>query len=362
MWLGSVEEPAIAVLEGVTARGTVSFQKIEKDVRNVAAMLPGKGPHAGEYVVIGAHYDHLGRGGPGSLAPMSKAIHHGADDNASGTTAMLELADHYAHAGPQARTLVFVAFTGEEEGLIGSAYFVSHPLIPLDKVVAMLNLDMVGRVRDEKLSVGGTGTAKSFEKMVEEAAKDSPLKLQSFGKGGLGPSDHTSFATKKIPVLFFFSGLHADYHRPTDTADKVNFEGMRQVVDLSVKVVDAMTKMPSAAAAHPHHPGGMMGMGSGTSTGSASGGTKVTLGVVPDYSDESVKGVRITGTSPGSPADKAGLRGGDTLVKYNGENLDSLMDLFNALAKAKPGEKVHLTVQREGKTVETDAVLVERKG
>jgi hypothetical protein len=229
---------------------------------------------------------------------------------------------------------------------------------------------MVGRVRDNKLSIGGTGTARSFEKMLEAADQASPLQIRSFGKGGLGPSDHTSFATKRIPVLFFFSGLHADYHRPTDTADKVNYEGLGHVVDLGVKVVDAMATMPREeyvgtfdSSSSGGHSGSGSGTGTGTGTGSASGGIRVTLGIVPVYGDdEDVKGVKISGTSAGSPAEKAGLRDGDTIVGWNDKPLNNLVEMTELLGKGKPGDKVRLKVQRDGKPVEMEATLVERKG
>jgi hypothetical protein len=242
--------------------------------------------------------------------------------------------------------------------LIGSAYFVSHPPIPLEKVAAMLNIDMVGRLRDETLDVGGSGTAPSLERILKEADAGSPIKIKDIGKGGRGPSDHMSFAMKKIPVLFFFTGLHADYHRPTDTVDKINFNGMNEIVELSARVIRKFVTMPkeqyvSAADAQ------SMTMGMGSSSG---GGSRVTLGVVPSYGDESgVKGVRITGTSPGSPAEAAGLKDGDIIVGFNDKSLDSLMDLSNVLAAGKPGDQVKLKVLRDGKEIAMSATLAERK-
>jgi Peptidase family M28/PDZ domain/PA domain len=350
-------KPASVVLEGVKLSGSVVIHREEKRVKNVVAVLPGKGEHADEYVVIGSHYDHLGWGGFGSLSPGTHAIHHGADDNASGTATMLALADHFAHAGPQARTLVFIAFTAEEEGLIGSQHFVSHPPIPLEKVAAMLNLDMVGRVRNNQLYVGGAGTAPGFDAILKQANDGSPLVLKTFGRGGYGPSDHMSFAQKKVPVMFLFSGMHMDYHRPTDTADKVNYDGMKEVAEFATKVADSMIAMPKEKYVDASDTtGGMMGPGHGT-------GSSVTLGVVPDYSEtDTTKGVRITGTVPGSPAEKAGLKDGDVLVRFGNDKIDTLYDLTDSLSKAKPGDKVKLGVVREKKTVELDATLVERKG
>lgn len=286
-------------------------------------------------------------------------IHHGADDNASGATAVLLLADHFAHAGPQARTLIFVTFTAEEEGLIGSAWFVAHPPAPMNKIAAMLNLDMVGRVHDESIAVGGTGTAPSLEKIVTDADQGLALKLtpngiMTGGKGGIGPSDHMSFAMKKVPVLFFFSGMHMDYHRPTDTADKVNFEGLNQVVELSDRVVEALAKMPREAYVATYDVGGRGGGGGG--------GHNATLGLIPSYGDASPSpGVKISGTVEGSPASRAGLQGGDVIIKWNSDKTETLEGLSDLLAKAKPGDKVHLVVLRDGKDIEFDAVLAERK-
>lgn len=357
--------PASTSLKDVAVSGKVALQRKTRELKNVIGYLPGAGPHADEYVVIGAHYDHLGRGGPGSLAFNSHAIHHGADDNASGTAAVMELAREfgrgYARGERWPRSIVFICFTAEEEGLIGSAHFVNHPPIPLNKIAAMLNLDMVGRLRKEELLVGGAGTAPSLQHLLDQSDAGLALKLKDSGKGGLGPSDHMSFAIKKVPVLFFFTGLHADYHRPTDTSDKINFDGMEQVVDFSKRLIVAMTNMPkeqyvSAADAHSMS----MGFGVGSSPG---GERRATLGVVPSYGEEepNLKGVKITGTTDGSPAAKAGLKENDVLVAFNGKTLDNLMDLSTALAESNPGDKVKLKVLRDGKEIIIEATLAERK-
>lgn len=354
--------PKSLALKNSKISGKVAVKRTIRQLKNVIACLPGSGPHADEYVIVGGHYDHLGHGGFGSLSPKSREIHHGADDNGSGTAAVLELAQEYggrARAGNlPPRTIVFVAFTAEEEGLIGSAHFVSHPPLPLDKVVAMVNLDMVGRLREETLYIGGSGTAPSLERILAEADHGSPIKIKDIGKGGRGPSDHMSFAMKKIPVLFFFTGLHGDYHRPTDKIEKINFNGMADVVEFTTRVIDGIAAMPKeqyVASADAHS----MSMGMGTSAG---GGNRASLGVVPAYGDETgVKGVRITGTSPGSPAETAGLKEGDVLIGFNGKALDNLMDLSNALGAAKPGDKVKLKIVRDNKEVGVEATLAERK-
>lgn len=339
---------------------TVAFARTQKKVRNVVALLPGKGAHADEYVVVGAHYDHLGHGGPGSLAPWSHGIHHGADDNASGTTAMLALADRFAHLGPQPRSIVFIAFTAEEEGLLGSAHFVNNCPIATGKIVSMLNLDMVGRVRDEMLLIGGEGTAENFPGMVKQADEGLPLKLGQFGKGGIGPSDHTSFALKKIPVLFFFSGMHMDYHRPTDTADKINFEGMKQVVELGERIVEAMTTMPREQYVSKYDGSGLPGLMM-KATGAAV--KRASLGAIPDYAqgEDATEGMRIGGIVPGSPADKLGLKQGDLIVRFNGAAIGNMMEYTAALDKAKPGQTVQLKILRDKHPIELDATLVTRK-
>jgi hypothetical protein len=349
-------KPASFALRDVSVKATVAIERKKVTVRNVLAMLPGT-TNAGEYVVIGAHYDHLGRGGPGSLAPNADEIHNGADDNASGTTTVMALAEKIAKAGPLQRSIVFVLFAGEEQGLLGSDYFVDHPPIPLDKIAAMLNLDMVGRVRNEVLYHGGSGTAANFDAILAAADKASPLELKNMGKGGRGPSDHQSFAMHNIPVIFFFSGMHPDYHRPTDDADKINYQGIAEVVDLGFDVVKALSAMPrqeyvSTFDAQPLALGG---------TGSR--GSRVTLGVVPDYgTDESTTGVRITGTTPKSPADQAGLKDGDVIVQMNEKKIDNLIDLTEFLNAAKVGDHVTVGIERGGEHLDLHASLAERRG
>jgi hypothetical protein len=222
----------------------------------------------------------------------------------------------------------------------------------------MINLDMVGRVRNETIFVGGGGTAPSFEKIVEDADKASPLVVKSYGKGGMGPSDHMTFATKRIPVLFFHSGTHVDYHRPTDDSDKINYPGIKEVVDLAAGVTDKLLTLPREQYVESADAHSMFGGGPGQGPG---GGTsfKASLGVIPDYAAEDVKGVRINGTSPGSPADKAGLKDGDVLTQWDGHKMDSVYDLTDELTKAKPGQKVKISVLRGPDTLEVEATLAE---
>jgi Zn-dependent M28 family amino/carboxypeptidase len=357
-------KPASAELDAVTVAGQIHLQRNTKPAKNVMAMLPGRGPNASEFVVVGAHYDHLGRGGmmghaiPGATTRSTTApasgpapIFNGADDNASGVTAMLAIAEKLSRQGPQSRSILFVAFSGEEMGLLGSAHFVKEPPIALDRIVAMLNLDMVGRVRDEKLLVGGGGTAAAFKSILHDADVHSPLEIQSIGDSGIGPSDHTSFAVKKIPVLFFFTGTHPDYHRPTDDAERINYVGLQQVIDLSVDVVKAMTRMP-------RQPYNSAADKDAIKIPGQSSGARVTLGVIPDYgTDVTSGGVKISGTVPDSPAAAAGLKENDLLVGFGARKIESLMDLTEALAVSKPDEVVKLKVIRNGKPIELQATL-----
>lgn len=351
--------PQSRPLAGVHIRGKPVMVRSEVPVKNVAALLPGKKDD--EFVVVGAHYDHLGRGAfGGSLAVGSQDVHNGADDNASGTSALLELARRLAQGPKPERSILFVAFTGEEEGLFGSRHFVENPPVPTDRMAAMLNLDMVGRIRNQKLFVGGSGTNGVFEPMLKRLDEQSPLELSYIGRGGLGPSDHASFAGKKIPVLFFFSGMHSDYHRPTDDPGKINYEGVAQVVDLSDAVVAELTTMPRGdyIAKFDGEPA-LLGM-QGQQSRRGEGG-RAALGVIPDYgTDESTKGVRITGTAENSAARDAGLKEGDVIIEAGPMAISSLYDLTEFLGRSKPGEKAKVVVLRDGQRVEFDVTLGER--
>jgi hypothetical protein len=353
-------KPRSLVLPGVTISGVVDAEHKTYHLRNVMACLPGVGPQADQYVVTGAHYDHLGRGRLGHQLGPPGSIYPGADDNASGTATILELASRYAHSSPRPRTIVFICFSAEEEGLIGSEYFVNHPPIPLDKIIAMVNFDMVGRLRDHLLYMGGQGTAADLEEIVSVAKSASDLTLKSIGRGGLGPSDHMSFAQKRIPVLFFFSGIHSDYHRPTDTYDKINYDGIDDVAGFAVNVIDALCRMPQepyivAADKDSFNLFGTASMFGGSSR-------RARLGVVPDYgSVDSKNGAMISGTMPDTPAAAAGLVQGDIIVQFGEKPVTNLMDLTQALDQAQPGDKVTLKIIRGGKPIDVNVILTERK-
>lgn len=367
-------------LKDSRAEGKVVYKWSHFELKNVSAMLPGRGRFKDQVIVIGAHYDHLGFGEPGSLPMHANKMHPGADDNGSGTAALLELARLLKQAGPHSRSILFIAFAGEEQGLLGSKYWVDHPSVPLEKIVAMVNLDMVGRVSNDNVIIGGSATATEFEPILRDIDAGTPLKFmfKSDWANGLAPSDITSFVLKRIPSIFFFTGVHPDYHRPTDTAEKINYKSMAQLVDAAGKLVGRMSEMETIPWANPPmKPGGGIlsttrpstRPGTGPATSPANddpdrgllrpGGAS--LGVVPDYGAESPDGVKISGTSPGSAAEKAGLKPNDIITHWDDQKLDNLEDLMKCLNGATPGTPVKLKVIRDGKTITIEAVPTERQ-
>lgn len=323
-----------------------------RSAKNVIGILPGQGRLAGQAVVVGAHYDHLGRGGFGSLEPESTGVvHNGADDNASGTAALLELARKLA-TGPDSprRTVVFVAFSGEELGLLGSAYYVQHPAIPIESTYAMINFDMVGRMRDRRVTVFGTETAREFPSLLDSLARLTGLELVGSGDG-FGRSDQTSFFAANIPVLHFFTGVHQDYHRTTDDVDKIDVDGLARIAELGALVARALATREGPLT---FVPGERQPVISGSGYGAY-------LGTVPDMT-ESPGGVRLSGVRAGSPAEQAGLRPGDILVGLGNYQIADLYDMTNALRAYQPGDTVTLRVIRDGKPIELEAVLGRRGG
>lgn len=365
------QTPASALLPSATISGAVELIRDESSVRNVVAYLPGTGPNANEYVVVGAHYDHIGRGGFGSMAGSGQ-IHNGADDNASGTTALIQLAENLALAGRQNRSVIFVAFTLEESGLIGSRNFVNKSPVPLNSIVAMLNLDMVGRVTNEHVYVGGSGTADAFASILSEIDVLSPIEIHDMGKGGRGPSDHMNFSTKKIPVLFFFSGMHPDYHAPGDDAEKVNFKGIAQVVDLSFNLVQRLCQMPRQTYVDKYDSNGPdvnVLAGEEPRRQAAPEAREMIepdrprLGIVPDYTSAgSSEGVLISGVSDNTTAQAAGLKGGDIITQLNSTRIKTLEDIVEFINQAKVGDKVAIGVLREGKPMILESIMRGRPG
>ncbi len=315
--------------------------KIDYDTtHNVAALVRGQNAAAEEYIVIGAHYDHLGYGGPGSgsRAIDTLAIHNGADDNASGVAAMLEIAEYFATLPqkPQ-RSLLFLAFGAEEMGLLGSKFFVDNPLLSMDDLRLMINLDMVGRLDESKgLTVGGTGTSTVLDSLVKEGAAELALEVSTQDEGS-GPSDHASFYGKDKPVLFFFSGTHQDYHKPSDDADKINYTGIQKIAGL---VTDIALDQAVSRKALAFQEAGPRERTMRTSF-------KVTFGVMPDYASD-VDGMRLDDVRKDGPAGKAGMQSGDVIKAINGNKISNIYDYMNRLADLKEGDLVDVTVMREG--------------
>ena len=331
---------------------TIDIEQTHARVDNVLAYLPGK---SDQYIIIGAHYDHLGRGDSNSLAPSQIGqIHPGADDNASGTAGVLELARLFAPLkGQLDRGILFMNFSGEELGLLGSAYWVKNPTMPLDHCVAMINMDMIGRIRDNKIFIGGVGTGSTFVPILEAAQKKADFKIE-YSPGGYSASDHTSFVASKIPVLFFFSGLHADYHKPSDTWDKINAASAAQLLNM---VADVMLQLASA----PQPPQFVVVAGEKPMGGiSGGGGYGPYFGSIPDFG-EVKDGVRFSDVRPGSPAAKAGLKAGDILVQFGDKPIHNLYDFTDALRRSKVGQTVEVKVLRDGQPLTVSVTLEQRK-
>jgi hypothetical protein len=329
----------------------VDIEATHARVNNVLAYLPGK---TGEYVIIGAHFDHLGRGDSNSLAPSQIGqIHPGADDNASGTAGVLELARLFAPMkGQLDRGILFMSFSGEELGLLSSAEWVKDPTLPLEKCVAMLNMDMIGRIRDSKVYVGGVGTGSTFKTILEQAQKQEPNFKIEYSAGGYSASDHTSFVAKKIPVLFFFSGLHSDYHKPSDTWDKINAPSAAQLLNLVGDVAVQLAEAPSRPT--------FITVMEDKPVGGGGGGYGPYFGSIPDFG-EVKDGVRFSDVRPGSPAAKAGLKAGDILVQFGDKPIHNLYDFTDALRRSKVGEVVEVKVLRDGQPVTASVKLEQRK-
>jgi aminopeptidase YwaD len=340
---------------------------------NVVGILGGFDPVLkNEVIVIGAHYDHLGRGGEGSLAPREGGIHHGADDNASGVGGLLELARIFsAERRNLKRTLVFIAFSGEEEGLLGSDYYVKHPILPLDRTVAMINMDMIGRMKDNKLIIGGVGTAKEWRSRIKEAMAymsalpsfissnrrnialgddNQPPFALTLNEDGYGPSDHSSFYSKQIPVLFFFTGTHDDYHKPSDTADKINYtDEARLLLFIAelVRSIDMNAQRPTYTIAKSESQGGAMSF-------------RVYLGTIPNYADSN-NGLTLDGVREDSPASKAGLKAGDRVVKMAGREVRNVYDYTYALGEMKAGQEYEVEIVRGTETLKLKITPAARK-
>lgn len=320
--------------------------------QNVMALLPGRDPALrGEYVVVGAHFDHLGRSTEGALDPdLKDAVRKGADDNASGTAAVLELARLLA-ADPPRRSVIFANFSGEELGLLGSAYWVEHSPVPLDSIVAMLNFDMVGRLRGDTLLVLGASSGREFRALLDSAP--TTLHVVTPPGDGYGPSDQSSFFAKDIPVMHFFTNLHEDYHRASDVASKINAAGEAEVIDLAGEVArDVADRAARPTLVRSTNPPPSMA--------APKEGDEPYLGSVPDMAAADVTGVRLTGVRAGSPAEAGGLRAGDVIVEFDGRPVKDLYAYSAALYARRPGDVVKVAVLRQGQRVELTVKLGRR--
>ncbi len=332
------------------------------EARNVVALVPGTHPMLrDEVIIVGAHYDHLGFGGEGSLSPDSREVHNGADDNASGGAALIEIARTIIAGKPLDRTALFIAFTGEEKGLWGSGHFVRDPTVDLSNSVGMLNLDMVGRMDGDALTIFGFGTAQEWDQVVDEANLDldQPLDI-SKAPDGYGPSDHSSFYGEGIPVLHLFTGTHEDYHRPSDDWQLINSSGVDRVVALTAGIVGQLADGGSNSVTLTAIQQPAPSQTSSPSPSSTSGYGSAYLGTIPDMTPND-RGLRLTGVREGSPADQGGLRAGDVVVEFDGTAIGDIYAYTYALQAKKPGDEVTIIVQRGEERVPLQVVLGERR-
>lgn len=306
--------------------------------RNVVGFVEGSG-RSGQYIIIGAHYDSQGTGGIISMDESDEsAIHPGADDNASGVAGLLELADHFADNRPQ-KNMLFIAFSGEELGLLGSRHFVDEMKISPDSVAAMINLDMIGRLTDNELTIFGTGTSNRWNEILRSVEDDSLVITRA--PSGTGASDHTSFYESEIPVLHYFTGTHENYHRPTDTADKINVQGIRRVTDHIIELVEELdsydaTEIEFSESTNPH-----------SATFDMDGPT---LGVLPDYG-YSGDGFRVQGVRAGEPADRGGIKDGDVIIQMGGTDISDIYDYMEKLSDVEEGDQLTITVRRDDQEI-----------
>jgi len=328
--------PATKVLTdggSLEAAISVNIERSTVKARNVIGVINN---HAPNNVIIGAHYDHLGWGEEGSLHRGEKAIHNGADDNASGTVALIAIAEYLAKNGPKNNNYVFVAFSAEEKGLFGSSAYTRSALFDPANTNYMLNMDMVGRLENDEIAVNGAGTSSMWGNNLN-AIKTGNLKLKT-SESGVGPSDHTSFYLKNVPVLHFFTGSHNDYHKPSDDADKINYDGLTRVTNF---IIDLVVRMDAQ--------GRIDFQKTKEQEQTKAPRFSVTLGIVPDYMYDG-EGVRMDGVSDGKAAARAGMQAGDVLLELGGYKVTDMMGYMEALGKFKKGDKVKATVLRNGES------------
>lgn len=346
--------PQSFVLPKVSVSITVNIADDIKQINNVIGVVKGSDPSlSDEYLIVGAHYDHLGWGEFNSFYKGKIAqIHNGADDNASGVSALLELASIFKNK-PLRRNLLLISFNAEEMGLQGSAFYVKNPLVPLEKTDYMLNMDMIGRMKDNRLNLMGTGSSTRFSTIADSLAIVDSIKIIKVNEA-YGPSDHASFYSKNIPVMMMFTDLHLDYHRPTDDVDKINFDGLAHLTLLAehfLRAVDSYGTKPDYQ---------IIKTADTTSIPAERGYGKAWFGVVPDF-EENPNGLKITGTSGGSPAQKAGLQSGDIITKFGDKVVRNLYDLTYCLKEYNPGDVVEIIILRGDKEMKLKCTLESRK-
>ena len=346
-------KPLSAAVEGVVVNVAVDVKPVRRRAVNVIGKMRGREPElTDEAIIVGAHFDHIGLGYGSSMSPgLAGQIHNGADDNASGTAALIEIAEYLnLNLRDSRRSIYFVAFAGEEMGLLGSTYFIENSPVPPEKIIAMVNMDMVGRLRDGNLLVGGVGTAEPFQRIVDDAAKSYPFHV-NYDRSGLGAGDHAAFSLKKIPILFFFSGVHEDYHRPSDDWEKINSEGGAEIARLVADVVrkiDALERPPAFVEVEQK------------AVADRRGGGRPWFGSVPDFSYQG-EGYRFQAVTAGSPAEKAGLKAGDILVEFGGAKVGNIYDYTSALQNYQPGDTVEVVVLRDGESLQVQVTLEDRQ-
>lgn len=325
----------------VSAKSDVEIIKLSTS--NIYTIIEGNDPVLkNEYIVIGAHYDHLGWGGDGSGSrrPDTVAIHYGADDNASGVSAVLEMADILSSGKlNNSRSYILVAFGAEERGLLGSKYFVENPPVPLQNIKAMINLDMIGRLReDNSLQISGVGSSVEADSLLNLINKEYNFKLV-FSQEGYGPSDHASFYAKDIPVIYFSTGAHADYHTPEDKAEKINTVGIQTITEFIFALTRNLDKMPNSLT--------YKEAGPKTSSEAKHGGTrKISLGIMPDFAATDIGGLRAEIVTPGKPAYAAGMKNGDIITAINGNTVGDIQEYMFRLGQLNPGEQITVDVIR----------------
>ena len=341
-------------LKNVTVKISTAVERVKKTDRNVLALLPPAEPSSEmEYLIIGAHYDHIGYGEIGSLAGKDEEgqIHNGADDNASGTAVVLQLAAVLAEQKDLHKGIIFALWSGEELGLIGSSHFVEHPTVPLEQVIAYINFDMVGRLRENRFNLQGVGSSTLWRKLIEKrnVAAGFDLILQD---DPYLPTDTTAFYPKKVPVLSFFTGSHENYNRPTDDPETLNYDGMQRIATFAHHLITDVAQSPE----RPDY----VEVQRATPEGGSRETLRAYLGTIPDYTTE-IEGVKISGVRGGSPADKAGLKGGDIIIKFGGQKITNIYDYTYALEAVKIGEPVEVVILRDGKQTTLKATPEARK-